>query len=696
MIMVLGVMMVLGVVTAATLAAASHQQPQVKQNADWNAALAAAQAGVDDYIAQLNKKDNYWISVDCTNPALKGPKAEANDCGWSAATVPGWVDVQAGVPSAGQFHYDVSSVNFWKDGSIWVESTGKVNDVARTIQVRVSRGGSTDFLYYTDFEDSDPANFVAYPPAGSKSLAAGGAKYDECGKSGASLSKYWHSGGGSNNRALNDYCQEIQFAKSDVLDGAVHFNDTPLMSNSGSGSGSRPTFLQGYQTADPKCTKALGKADSGGVAGSSGKGKCWRSNSTANPYVGAAGAVPASPLYLPDNSDKFAGFPGCHYYGDTRIRFNANGTMDVWNTTSAGRNLLNPTTPAGTNCGNAAAFVPAAGVKYPATKQTVPVPDDMVVYVTASPLGSATCVPGQIVNGSTSGSVNDDVIPRGSGTAAAGVSDVSYFNPNSATTTSIQTWTKAKNSSTWALSSKSGPSSTPSGDVHPTTFDCGLGNVYVEGTVKGRVTIAAQNNVIVTGNLTVASTATGAAPVGPDMVGLVAANSVVIYHPVSRSSSNGSTALSESPAAGSSAGRCQTQTSPPSGNVAPTGGSTSSALTKTCTWTQTTTYSSSYSNATFPSATNSSGTRWIYASIQTLAHSFWVQSYNLGADLGRLSVRGSIAQKWRGAVGTSGGTGFDKDYSYDTRLQFASPPYFPQWTNAVWGAKTTGELEPRY
>jgi hypothetical protein len=73
-----------------------------------------------------------------------------------------------------------------------------------------------------------------------------------------------------------------------------------------------------------------------------------------------------------------------------------------------------------------------------------------------------------------------------------------------------------------------------------------------------------------------------------------------------------------------------------------------------------------------------------------------VQNYNQGADLGRLSIRGSIAQKWRGAVGTSGGTGFDKDYSYDSRLQFASPPYFPQWTNAAWGAKVTGELRARY
>ena len=90
--------------------------------------------------------------------------------------------------------------------------------------------------------------------------------------------------------------------------------------------------------------------------------------------------------------------------------------------------------------------------------------------------------------------------------------------------------------------------------------------------------------------------------------------------------------------------------------------------------------------------------RWIYASIQTLQHSFWVESYDQGNPLGTLHVRGSIAQRWRGIVGTGGGasTGYIKDYSYDSRLTFAAPPYFPQWTNAVWGAKTTGELKPAY
>jgi hypothetical protein len=120
----------------------------------------------------------------------------------------------------------------------------------------------------------------------------------------------------------------------------------------------------------------------------------------------------------------------------------------------------------------------------------------------------------------------------------------------------------------------------------------------------------------------------------------------------------------------------------------------------TCQWVTTETFNGgggSWSDLSFPGQTTSSSNRYVYASLQTLQHSFWVQNYNRGNAMGTLSVRGSIAQRWRGIVGTgSGTTGFLKDYSYDTRLKFSGPPYFPQWTNSVWGAQTTGEVKPAY
>ncbi len=79
------------------------------------------------------------------------------------APPPGWINVQAGVAKGGQFHYDVDTTSFFKDGSVRLNSTGKVNGVSRTLQVRLSRGGPVDFLYSTDFEDADPANTFVYP-----------------------------------------------------------------------------------------------------------------------------------------------------------------------------------------------------------------------------------------------------------------------------------------------------------------------------------------------------------------------------------------------------------------------------------------------------------------------------------------------------------------------------------------------------
>ena len=526
MIMVMASITVLALLVTAALGYALQQQPQARHDQDWNAALGAAQAGVDDYLARLNQNDSYWQTVDCTNVALQGAKTGTNSCGWTAATAPGWQNLSTVNPARGAFHYDVDSSAIFSQGVVRVTSTGKVNGVTRSVQVLVARGGATDFLYYTDFEDADPANTTVYPS---------GAPSNACGKAGPTSANYWFQG--------RSGCTEITFVTGDQLDGQVHFNDTPLMTGT-------PTFLKGWETSDPGCKTATGPTYAG----------CFRGSATPN-YNGFK-PVYSGQLSPPDNTNLFATYPGCQYTGDTRIKFNSDGTMTVWSKQSAG-------TTVGTNCGDPTTLGTGASV-------TVPVPNDQVIYVKNASTQSK-CTAGQIGDG----------LPL--------ANDVNINQP---------------------------------------TFYCGNGNAYVEGTLKGRVTLAAQNNVVVTNDILLVNTTASAAPTGPDMLGLVAANSVVNYHPVDSSGNNLTTI----------------------------------------------------------------NNRWIYASIQTLQHSFWVESYNQGNFLGTLHVRGSIAQKWRGIVGTggNGGTGYLKDYSYDTRLKFAAPPYFPQWTNAVWAGKTTSELKPQY
>lgn len=81
----------------------------------------------------------------------------------------------------------------------------------------------------------------------------------------------------------------------------------------------------------------------------------------------------------------------------------------------------------------------------------------------------------------------------------------------------------------------------------------------------------------------------------------------------------------------------------------------------------------------------------IEAAILAIKHSFIVDNYNCGKSLGTLTVKGALAQKFRGAVGTSGSTGYLKNYEYDERLKTTEPPSFIQPLKSDWvvGRETT-------
>ncbi len=67
---------------------------------------------------------------------------------------------------------------------------------------------------------------------------------------------------------------------------------------------------------------------------------------------------------------------------------------------------------------------------------------------------------------------------------------------------------------------------------------------------------------------------------------------------------------------------------------------------------------------------------WIYAAILSTAHSFLVDNFECTGSLGYLNTDGAIAQNFRGIVGTTGNTGYLKNYNYDERLATDEPPYF--------------------
>jgi Tfp pilus assembly protein PilX len=157
-------------------------------------------------------------------------------------------------------------------------------------------------------------------------------------------------------------------------------------------------------------------------------------------------------------------------------------------------------------------------------------------------------------------------------------------------------------------------------------LDCG--SVYVHGTYSKSLTIGAETDLIINGNIVPTGTGLGSAPPGTITMGLIASRFVRIYHPCTFNV-NGSESLKEP---------------------------------------------------------------WIYAAILSTAHSFVVDNYTCGANLGHLNVYGAIAQKFRGVVGILGGGGYLKDYIYDERLATEEPPYYLSPLKAGW--KIVRETSP--
>ena len=84
----------------------------------------------------------------------------------------------------------------------------------------------------------------------------------------------------------------------------------------------------------------------------------------------------------------------------------------------------------------------------------------------------------------------------------------------------------------------------------------------------------------------------------------------------------------------------------------------------------------------------------IHAAILALNHSFIVDNWYCGANLGDLTIDGAIAQRHRGTVGTAGGTGYIKKYTYNNRLKFREPPYFLDPVQAAWRVARQNEQVP--
>ncbi len=83
--------------------------------------------------------------------------------------------------------------------------------------------------------------------------------------------------------------------------------------------------------------------------------------------------------------------------------------------------------------------------------------------------------------------------------------------------------------------------------------------------------------------------------------------------------------------------------------------------------------------------------------ILSLKRSFIADNWFCGRRQGQVRVYGAIAQKFHGPVGIETetvNTGYDKAFTYDTKLRYRSPPHFLDPVGAQWRVQTFSEQVP--
>ena len=293
MVMVIGIGSVMTLLIVSALALSYGSQQKSTNDMDWNGALAAAFAGVEEYQSRLSEEPGYvkYGNPDSlfSHPTQLGPAPVTLPTG--TMVNPAFGVGPTGTWASGKdgdgverfkFRYEVDNSKYSSTGNIRLRATGMVGDQTRSVVADLRQSGFIDYLYFTDLEMQDPA----ISPGGCSEI-------------------YTYNGRGG--------CT-IQFGVSDVLEGPVHSNDTIYI------CGSR--FKQTVTTGRP----TGGYVKPGGCA---------------NPTFDRGAPVYSPPAPFPatntelikeTRSDLTADTvprPGCLYTGPTQITFLAGGSMNV-------------------------------------------------------------------------------------------------------------------------------------------------------------------------------------------------------------------------------------------------------------------------------------------------------------------------------------------------------------------------------
>jgi len=451
----IGIVMLLFVATSLTVASSGYKKSHTDD--DWNAALSAAYGGLEEYQTRLSNDSTYVKYGNPTAPFSTTSTSNGTTTGTTLLTLPtgtsvnkafatGTAGTWAAIPGGlSTFRYEVNTKDFASTGVVHLRVTGKAGTSTRSIIADLKQSGFLDFVYFSDYEVSDPL--------------ITGADMTTC------VRYAWDTPA----RITDSKCQNIQFGAFDVVNGPLHSNDRLVICGA---------WFKGKVTSSSTTTPIFS------TSGCSSTNAKFDANTTQAPDYNGTIAMPVTNSQL--ESETYTGLaavavPGCLYTGPTQVTFNSNGTMTIispWTkftqVNSVGGNGTNPA-----KCGTPGTGAGQLGSITGATVATLP---SNLIYVQNVPSSSGTDV--------------------NKGTTSAPPAGFSCISVNG-----ISGWKFTNGTTTYQYPLPNENAPLGSSSANP-AYSCTNGDVYVKGTFDGAMTIGSENYAYIVGDVKYVDVAT--------------------------------------------------------------------------------------------------------------------------------------------------------------------------------------------
>ena len=324
MLLALYVLIVTTLLIGASYIAVLGDSGLSRNDLDQHRAYAAAEAGIAQYDYDLNQNSDYWET--CGTPAgTIGATDSGSTESYSIRPVPASGSGYSTCSTSNPIGSMIQGSGAAAAGTFRIASTGTSNNVSRTLVAQYARENFLSYVYFTNYEDSDPE----WAPDGSLSCAV----YAWAGRSSS--------------------CAATAFGSGDAVNGPLHSNDNVGVCT---GSGNTTTFGRtGVSPSDAIETPNV-LAEGNGCTGS------IVMNGTTNNTVGTLPMPPNNTQLLSiadggvsgDDNGCYSG-AGCVFTGPTTIELD--GPL-------SGTNYMTVTNPGYNNDTATTLAFPSNGVVY--------------------------------------------------------------------------------------------------------------------------------------------------------------------------------------------------------------------------------------------------------------------------------------------------------------------------------------------